>query len=154
MQNNKDNQQDINSLNQKMNKLRAKEIDIDGLEDFSKRLYFSSLPVVLIFTVFIELLSNPTFNLSNYLILNSITIPSVVLMNTFICGTRNSRKKKLVAIGNEIRNTESEINALMCEPIKEKIDQDIRKSQYQIKPIDRTFEVGQDRPFTKKLNKK
>lgn len=153
MQNNKENQQDVSSLNQKLSKLKAKKIDIDGLADFSKRLYFSSIPVVLLFTVFIELLSNPTFDLSNYLILNSITIPSIVLMNTFICGTTRSRKKKLAAIGKEIRNTESEINDLM-EITKENINQSTRKSQYQIKPINRTFEVGQDRPLTKILNKK
>ena len=130
--NNKENVQDISSLNQQLNKLRAEERNIDGLENFSKRIYFSSIPVVLLFTVFINLLNNTTFNLYNYITLNGITIPYVILINTFVCGTSRSRKRKLATIGNAIRNIENEINELSLEHTKEKDSQNIKKHQYQI----------------------
>ena len=154
MPNNKENIQDISLLNQKLNRLKAEERNIDSLGDFSKRIYFSSIPVVLLFTVFINLLSNTTFDLYNYITLNGITIPYVILMNTFICGTSRSRKRKLATIGNAITSLENEINELSLEQVKEKNNQNIEKHQYQIKPIDRSYELDNKKSFVKILNKK
>ena len=140
----------IEGLKRRLNNLKNKEKNIEELGEFSKRLYSSSIPVMLIFTTFIELINSLSFNINEYLILNGISLPIICLINNFVCGTSISRKKQLSVIDNEIMHTQEKIKTLTIEQIKSK---NLRISNIQIKPIDRTYEINNHKDLTKKLTK-
>ena len=149
------NEKNIKILQTKINKLKEKQKNYAELDDFSKRLYSSSVPVILLFNVFIEVMVNSDFNLINYLLLNGITLPSTYLINTFICGTSIGRKRKIANINGKIEDTETEIMLLSKQIDKSKMSEIIKTNIVsKIKPIDRTQETTFDKPYVRTLIKK
>ena len=145
------------TLQKDLSSLKNKEQKINDLSNLSKELYLTSIPVILIFTAFIELLSTGRFDLFEYLILNSIVTPTSVLLNSFICGTSLDRKKKLANVSIQIKSKEKELSSL-CHKISGKNDiiefkKVDSKNTYKIKPMDHTYEQIDIKSLTKKLTR-
>ena len=154
---NESDEKTLEKLKKRIEYLKNKEKDVYELGDFSKKTYITSIPVMLLFTFFIDLICSNSFNIQEYLVLNSISMPSILMFNTFICGTTKSRKRKLIIIGDEIQATEREISTL-AKKITESNKTVNNKSQdnfgiFQIKPIERKFKVGNNKRLVKKIAK-
>lgn len=137
--------------------LKNKENNINSLGELSKELYLTSIPVIIIFTAFIELINTGRFDPLEYLILNGIVTPMSVLINSFVCGTSIGRKNKLANIDLQIKSKEKELSSL-CHQISgkknivqfKKIDS---TNTYKIEPIDHSYENMNIKSLTKKLTR-
>ena len=144
------------ALQKELSNLKNKENNINSLGKLSKELYLTSIPVILIFTIFIELLNTGRFDLSEYIILNSIATPASALFNSFICGTSLSRKKKLADINTQIKSKEEELSVLCHGSVSKNEFIQFRKIEstntYKIKPTDHSYEPEDIKILTRKKN--